>query len=172
MKLRVEDLPEDGLLVDIDQEDAWAVEAAAVALEGPVTGLQVSVQLDRIAELLRVHGTARATVVRACDRCGGDIRLALSGTVELLFEPLRPATQAEEHITDPTELDLGFFDGKELDLTDVVMEQLALWLPERLRCGDPGVEQVGGPWACTLPQQDPGPPTDRHKPFANLRLPD
>ncbi|MCK6505360.1 DUF177 domain-containing protein [Myxococcota bacterium] len=172
MKVRIEDIPEDGLLVDIDQEDDWAVQAAAQALEGQVSDLSVSVQLDRIAELLRVHGQARATVVRPCDRCGGDIRLSVSGPVELLFEPHRPATHAEEHITDPTELDLGFFDGKELDLTDVVMEQLALWLPERLRCGDPGVQQVGAPWTCALPAQDPGPPTDRHKPFANLRLPD
>ena len=172
MRIRVEDMPEDGLVVEIDQADGWAVAAVSRALEGDISDLQAELELTRIAELLRVSGTASATAQRRCDRCGGDIRIHLSGAVELLFEPQRLPALAEEHITDPAELDLGFFDGEALDLSDVLMEQFALWLPDRVRCGDRDVTQVGDPWTCTLPAQDPGPALDRQNPFAKLRLPE
>lgn len=172
VRIRVDEIPEEGLEVEIGQDDAWARDAVRGAVEGAVAGLEVRLQITLIAELVRVSGTAKAVVTRACDRCGGDIRLPLGGTVELLFEPQRHEALHEERITDPSELNLGFFDGRALEMADVLMEQFALWLPERVRCGDAQVTQVGEAWTCALPDQDPGPKLDTHNPFANLRLPE
>lgn len=170
MNIRVEDIPDEGLIVEIDQEDGWAVQAAAEAVEGEIHDLRVELQLSRIAELLRVSGKASARAHVACARCGGDLELALAGPIELLFEPFRPPTVDEEHLTDPAELDLGFFDGVSIELGDVVMEQFALWLPDRVICGLSQVQQRGGPWRCELPSQ-PEPP-GRENPFAKIRISD
>lgn len=170
MNIRVEDIPDEGLIVEIDQEDGWAVRAAAEAVEGEIHDLRVELQLSRIAELLRISGKASARAHVACARCGGDLELALAGPIELLFEPFRPPTVDEEHLTDPAELDLGFFDGVSIELSDVVMEQFALWLPDRVICGLPQVQQRGEPWRCELPRQ-PEPP-GRENPFAKIRISD
>jgi len=172
VRIRVDEIPEEGLDVDIGQEDAWAVDAVARAAEGTATGLVVELHLMRVAELVRVWGTARADIQTHCDRCGGDVSLPLQGTVELLYEPPRLPELLEEHLTDPSELDIGFFDGQALELADVLMEQFALWRPDVVRCGAPGVTQLGKPWACHVPDQPDGPDLARHNPFANLRLPE
>lgn len=172
MRIKVDDIPEEGLELSIGTGDAWAATAARQALEGPVDQLELSLQIDRIAELLRVHGHFHARVDRSCDRCGGDVRLTVDGPVELLYEPHRHEALHEEHITDASELDIGFFDGLALDMAEVVSEQLALALPTRVLCDGAHVEQRGGSWACGLPDQEEGPDLSTHKPFANLRLPE
>ncbi|MCB9778865.1 MAG: DUF177 domain-containing protein [Alphaproteobacteria bacterium] len=172
MRIKIDDIPEEGLEFEIEPDDAWAIAAAAAALEGDVVDLGFELQIERIAELVRVHGHFHGAVDRTCDRCGGELRLQVQGPVELLFEPHRHEALHEEHITDPSELDIGFFDGVALDMAEVVSEQLALALPPRLVCGGPGVTQRGGSWTCELPAQDAGPDLSTHKPFANLRLPE
>lgn len=172
MRIKVDELPEDGLELHLDQGDDWALKAATEALDGPVSELAADLHVHRIAELTRVHGTAHAKVRRTCDRCGGEVDLDLSGDVELLYE--RPPIQAlhEEVVLDESELDIGYFDGRNLEVADVLMEQLALWTPPAVRCGSPGVTQVGAPWECRVADQDEGPDLGRHNPFANLRLPE
>lgn len=172
MRIKVDDIPEDGLEIELDAQDAWAMDAAREALEGPVTRLHAQLQVTRIAELVRVSGQASAGVDRDCDRCGGPIHLELGGTVELIYEPPPLAALAEEEIKDAELMDIGWFDGVHLDLADVLMEQLSLWLPARIRCGQAKVSQRGEAWTCRLPEQQPMPELGTHKPFAKLRLPE
>lgn len=172
MRIRTDDIPEEGLDVDIDQDDPWAVKAVAGAVEGSVEGLKVELHLMRIAELVRVWGQASARVQTHCDRCGGDVALTVQGQVELLYEPPRLPELLEEHLTDPSELDIGFYDGKCLEMADILMEQFALWRPDSLRCSDRGVSQVGPAWTCRVPEQPELPDLERDNPFANLRLPE
>lgn len=172
MRIKIDQVPEEGLELHLDQGDAWALKAAQEALEGPVRDLRADLHVDLIAEVVRVHGSAQATVRRTCDRCGGEVDLHVGGDVELIYEPTPHPALHDEVITDEAELDIGYFDGKALEIGDVLMEQLALWTPPRVRCGEPGVQQVGEPWECRLPDQEPGPDLTRHNPFANLRLPE
>lgn len=172
MRIKVDDIPDEGLLVHLDQEDDWALAAARDALDGEVADLVADLQLDRIAELVRVHGTAQARVARTCDRCGGDVSLFLSGAVELIYEPQPLPALAEELITDESALDIGWYDGKSIELADVLMEQLALWTPPRIVCGGEGITQIGQPWTCSMPDQPESPDLGTNKPFANLRLPE
>ncbi len=172
MRIKVDELPEDGRDVQLGQGDAWALSAATQALDGDVSGLAAELHIERIAEVVRVSGTAEASVTRDCDRCGGPVRVLVGGVVELIYEPTPHPALAEDRVLHESELDIGFFDGKQLDLTDVLMEQLALWMPARVRCTDADVEQIGEPWTCSLPDQDEGPDLTRQNPFANLRLPE
>lgn len=171
-RIRIDELADEGRDVRFGQDDAWALAAATEALEGEVSGLVAALHIERIAEVVRVSGRASASVVRGCDRCGGPVRLDLGGDVELLYEPTPHPALVEDRILDESELDIGFYDGRQLDLVDVLMEQLALWLPVRVRCTDPGVHQVGEAWTCALPDAEEGPDLTRQNPFANLRLPE
>ncbi len=69
------------------------------------------------------------------------------------------------------ELDVGWFEGPGLDLAAVVSEQLALWLPDVVRCDSPGATRAV-PGECALPVQDPGPDLKRRNPFAGIVLPE
>jgi hypothetical protein len=71
-----------------------------------------------------------------------------------------------------TELDVGWFDGHSLDLGDVWSEQLALWLPDVVRCASAGATPVAPASACALPVQEPGPDLKRRNPFAGIVLPE
>ncbi len=172
MRIKIDELPEDGVEVEVDGSEPWARKPVEEAVEGPLRHLAANLHVGQIAELVRVSGEAESTSENTCNRCGGTVEIDLGGQVELLYEPTPHHALTDELITDEADLDIGYFDGKALELGDVLGEQFALWLPPAVRCGDPGVRQVGEPWECRLPDQEPGPDLTRHKPFAKLRLPD
>lgn len=172
MKIQVESIPDDGLVVNADVSAPWAREAAALALGGEPEVLHLSVRVERLGDHVRVSGKADGAAVRPCDRCGEPVRLSVSGPMDLYYGPAALANEGSAELS-ADELDIGWFDGESLLLDDVVAEQFALWAPTRVRCKDPGVEQVGGPHPCALPAQASSAVEIRpSSPFAKLRLPE
>jgi uncharacterized protein len=177
MRIRIEDLPDEGLHVDADLGEPWVATAVGEAWEGEPRAGQLHVHVDRVvadSPTLRVRGRAEATVERDCDRCGTPLSFQHAGPIDLYYMPEGEsvADRAQLH---KDELDVGWYDGEELDLHDVLMEALSLWLPSRLTCEDRGATPlVEHPdrHVCALPDRAPADddvaPTS---PFANLRLP-
>ena len=163
MRIVVEEIPEEGLEVDIGPGEPWAVEATRRALEGEVLHLAGHLQVRRIGPGVQVRGRAAATVAQSCVRCLGDVRVVLDGPVSLWYEPLPARTQDQASLSADA-LDVGFFEGGELDLGTVLMEHLALEGPTIVRCGEPTVEGLtGGP--CELAGTGEEPPGDPRFPL-------
>lgn len=171
-RIRLDMIPEDGLEVSADLDAVWAVDAARDSLEGDPERLHFDMQVSLVGGYVRVQGRGSALTPRVCDRCQEPVTLEVKGNMDLYYSPLPKDTGGESVLLGKDDLDIGFFEGDAIDLTDVVSEQLALWAPSRVRCGDAGVQQVGAPHPCTLPgliEEEP----DVHpsSPFAGLRLP-
>ena len=172
MRILAQDLPDDGLAVQAGLDDAWARDAVTLALGEPPTTLAVKLTATRIGGYIRVRGWGEADAALVCDRCGGPIRIHLDGPVDLYYAPMSPAIVAEPAELQADDLDIGWYDGESLELGDVVAEQFALLAPDRIRCTDPGVEQVDGPHPCELPAAaTEGPDLKPASPFAGLQLP-
>ncbi len=82
----------------------------------------------------RERGKAVAAVELACDRCGTPLRFEHAGPVDFYYVPEGEfVSGAELHRVD---LDIGRYDGHELDAGDVFMEQPCVRLPGRPTCED------------------------------------
>ena len=70
-------------------------------------------------------------------------------------------------------MDIGWFDGQNLDLSQVISEQLAIWSPDKIACEDPcSTRVVPSDAPCELPAHDLGPDLKPQSPFAKIRLTD
>ncbi len=169
MKIIVMDITETGIFVTADASVGWARQGAAFALDGVPELLSVDLRLTREGERVRVCGSLSAQLDRACDRCLAPITLHVSGDVDLLYLPQSTTDPVELQLSED-DLDVGWFDGRALDMGDVLSEQLTLWMPDRSLCDDPKVQRAV-PGRCTPIAHDPGPELARHSPFSGLKLP-
>ncbi len=181
MKVVVDALPPEGRTVRGSASDSWLFEAARRSVEAKPRSLSCSLTVKK-APVSRDPGLARTRDPRflvegelsvvwrqACHRCVRTLKMALEGPVSLIYVRGTLANSDEVEV-DSTELDIGWFEGGSLDLSDVVSEQLALWLPERLVCDDAHAIRIDtaddGP--CQLHPQDAGPDLRRQTPFSGL----
>ena len=171
MRIDMDAVPPRGRVVDATAADGWAAAATERALDAVPLELELHLTVYRVDGGARVRGTGRVRSQRTCDRCGGDIHHGLEGDVDLRYVPSgHTGPDGVELAAD--ELDVGWFDGHVLDLADVWSEQLALWLPDVIRCGSDGATPTDPSRPCRLPVQDPGPDLKRRNPFAGIVLPE
>lgn len=167
MRIVMDAVPPQGTTISADLGTAWAARAAEAALDVAPTALDVRLRVRHVDGCARVDGQMAVSFEQPCARCGGPVRVRLSGDSDLLFAKMA-APGAEDVNLDAADLDVSWFDGHALDLSQAVSEQLALWLPPRVRCGEDGVERMEE-GTCEVPQHDGGPALERHNPFAVLR---
>jgi len=169
MRISADDIPARGRPVQVDLNTPWLARAATLALDIPVRSLSMSLVVTKDDERVLVSGEGALTLDATCDRCLAELTLSLSGPVALRYAPADPTDSADRDL-DEDDLDEGWFDGRLLDMTDVVSEQLMLWMPDRILCDSPGVErQTSG--TCGQIDYDPGPEVKRASPFSGLKLP-
>lgn len=161
MRLHIDQILPEGLLVELDMDCTWAVQAVARSLDGEVRELDGSVRVRLMGTGATVQGHAGVLVDQRCDRCLTPLRLRIEGEVDLYFESERLEGDANVGLQ-PDDLDMGFLEEGLLDLGAALGEFFLLEVPPRLRCEDPGVTRVE-PGACQLataplegePQVDP-----------------
>ncbi|MFT5679717.1 MAG: uncharacterized metal-binding protein YceD (DUF177 family), partial [Myxococcota bacterium] len=129
----------------------------------------MSLKVTKDGDRVDVIGEGALLLVVPCDRCLADLTFTLSEPVFLRYAPTDPKVTDDRDLGED-DLDEGWFDGRLLDMTDVVSEQLMLWMPDRILCGSPGVgRRTAG--TCGQIDYDPGPEVKRASPFAGLKLP-
>ena len=182
MKIRIDNLPDEGLDLSVDLAEPWAADAARASLDQDPESLHADLNIAKVGGYIRVTGQGQAALLRSCDRCGADLRLRIGGPVDLYYSPPPTDDIGDIVALSRDDLDVGFFDGVALDLADVVGEQLALWMPSRVACGDRRVDQVDPEHPCELPagvlpagsvhDKDQTDEPSKVSPFAGLRLPE
>lgn len=171
-RIRLDTIPEDGLELSAHLGDEWARDAAQHSLDAEPVELDFELQISLVGGYVRVQGTGATLARCTCDRCQEPVTLQLHGDVDLYYSPPPKEGGGDSVLLHQDDLDIGYFDGEAIDLADVLSEQLALWAPSRVRCGDPGVTQVGAQHPCVLPGQSADSDEVRpSSPFAKLRLP-
>jgi uncharacterized metal-binding protein YceD (DUF177 family) len=141
MKILLEDVPEEGLVLDVGLDEAWVGAAVQEAIEGTVETASAHLEIRRIGPGVHVDGRGSATVLCNCDRCLAPVRLCAEGEIDLYYDPFIDLPDARGSLH-PDDLDVGFFQGEQLDLADVLTEFFALEAPVRVVCGEAGVERL------------------------------
>lgn len=188
MRIPMDQITDGGIEITADTTDTWVV-AAVNSLRDipgdPVTDphadeppekADIVLTMERVGDQVSVGGKTDVVFLRGCDRCGESVRMALCGDVKMQYNPPGDLLADSDHGLEEDEMDVGWHDGQAMDLCAILMEQLALQAPDRVRCGDPGVAPIDGGGACSLPEgvraegDEDGP--KRANPFAGLQLPD
>ena len=89
--------------------------------------LEAEVSVTRRDEEIALHGTLRAAVSQACVASGAPVPANLSVPFDILFRPQPPPSGADEEVElGEGELDVVFYESREIDLGEAVAETLAL----------------------------------------------
>lgn len=89
----------------------------------------VSASLDEI----RVKGHVTVSMETDCDRCLEPAACPVDGDFELEYRPVSDG-YGEETVIDPSEAEMGFYEGGGVELNDVLREFVLLSLPMQRLC--------------------------------------
>jgi uncharacterized protein len=89
----------------------------------------VSSSLDEI----RVKGHVTVPMETECDRCLEPAACPVDGDFELYYRPVSDG-YGDETVIDPSEAEMGFYEGGGVELTDVLREYALLSLPMQRLC--------------------------------------
>ena len=90
---------------------------------------------------IRVRGKIDGVAAGRCARCLEPVSERIHENFDLFYYPMEMIARAEEIRIERDDTDLGFYEGRGLELGDVIREQLLLWLPMRPLCDEncPGI---------------------------------
>jgi uncharacterized protein len=154
MRVRVADIPEDGLSID-------GAEAFEHPYHDPAWRLDdASLQVEKDGDAVLVHGRLAATVPQVCGRCLVPFDVRVTPEVDTRFVP-SPRGRGEEHELAADELETDVYDNGMLDLDALLETETTLALPMKPLCqeGCRGLCPVcGANWnttTCACEQQAP-----------------
>lgn len=85
---------------------------------------------------IRVRGKLEGRIQGECGRCLTTFERSADQPFDLFFYPIEMIARSEEVAVSGDDLDYGFYEDGGLLLSDVVGEQMQLWLPMRPLCQD------------------------------------
>lgn len=128
MKVRLEDIPPEGLEVEFEDRRAKPGD-----LGGQVAGLpeppRARLRLERQGELVLARGGYQAGLRLVCSRCLQEVAAKVGGPLEWVFGPVQPASEAEEVQLSGEDMDVLPYEGEELDLAQALRDEIGLSLP-------------------------------------------
>ena len=132
MIIRVDDIPETGLDLEIEEEGAQFDRLAKgldFSITSPVRGrLNITASDTNV----NVTGEVDARLALGCSRCLKDFEYGLKAPISVLF--LREKeTEREKELTS-SEMDVNYLEGDSLDTNEVLLAQIALELPIKPLC--------------------------------------
>ena len=85
---------------------------------------------------IRLQGDLQVTVDAACDRCLEPVSLPIRSPFDLVYMPASVAAEGGEDEIDEAAVEVGYYEGRGLELNDVLREVVLLALPMQLVCGE------------------------------------
>lgn len=145
MKVRVTDIPPEGRDFEFEIESASLNERLRPVEEQLQKGVvrepiyvfskspHASVHLELEGSTVMYRGTVAGEYQTRCAHCGEDISKAIETKINLFLKPISARDKPADLVDD---LQLGFYDGKEVECSEVAEEYLVLAIPYRDTCDD------------------------------------
>jgi uncharacterized protein len=126
MKIAIDDIPEEGLYLDFEEN---------VSIEGYTQVYPVEVHLDvqKTREEIVIDGKLQAGIELQCSRCLKSFQRSLDSTVHMIYHPIQHM-QTDVHELKRDEMDMDFYSGKEIDVSEMLREQILLNLQMKPLC--------------------------------------
>jgi len=129
MKIAVSDITDEGLDLAFEK----TVRSELLSILSPV---RVALRVDKFGAEVLAKGEVKTRVELQCSRCLKDFPRDMDVTVNVVYHPAEELKGDERHEVKDDELDMGFYQGDELDVDDLVMEQILLNVPMKPLCSE------------------------------------
>ena len=83
---------------------------------------------------IRVRGRVHGRMDGTCGRCLGAVSTQLDGSFDLFYYPMSVIAKREDISIRGADTEVGFYEDPGVELSDVLREQILLWLPMRGLC--------------------------------------
>ncbi len=127
MRLVVSDIPKEGLEQKLE---------LSVKLNDNVEPdvAHASLSISRIKKRVLVEGSIKVDTTVLCGRCLNEYSSALDLTFREEYNPVEEISKEDAHELTDAEMGLGFYQGDEIDLAELVEEQILLMVPMKPLC--------------------------------------
>jgi len=128
MKIRIPDIPDEGLTLDIEE---------SIDTNSVLSPVSARLRIEKAGAEIMVRGDLRAEIKLICSRCLKEYNGKLTVPVDVVYHPVEELKD-EAHLNEvkSEELDLDFYSGEEIDLLALVKEQVELNIPMKPLCDD------------------------------------
>ena len=128
MKIIISDIPDEGL--DLDFEEKFETEE--IRLLFPV---KAHLELTKAHSEIIIEGSLKAELEFECSRCLKKFRHVIDVPVNVVYHPVKELGDDRHGLKDE-EMDMGFYQGEELDLRELVKEQVMLNIQMKPLCDE------------------------------------
>ncbi len=118
MKITIADIPDEGLVVDLEEK----LNPSDVLLQ---CAAKSRISLNKVGTEIMITGRLNADMDLQCSRCLKEFRQSLDLPVNVVYHPIEEAGE-ERHALKDDEMDMGFYKDGELDLSELLKEQVLL----------------------------------------------
>ena len=146
MKLKVSDIPEDGMELRAsasEARDKWFEGVVQDAFQDKYpkgNRADLDLHILRTADNVQVTGTAEISLKPACDRCLEPFEKRVAVPLQVNLAPHKDMNfgegGGEEEGLDEEDVAFSFYKGEEIDLADIIREMLVLDIPFRYLCSE------------------------------------
>jgi uncharacterized protein len=137
--LKPDEIPEEGLDLEWKEERAsllaYLKDLSRIDFDFE-TSLQSEVKIKKVGRLMFISGKVQTILQLQCVRCLKKFSYPLSTSFELTLQPLEEAPFEEETELGSDEMELNFFEGGEIHLSEIAFEQVFLEIPYQPLCQD------------------------------------
>lgn len=108
---------------------------AVLTLAKPLLAEGVAELFPDTGGQVRIQGRMSSELIAECDRCLKSFQFPIDAPIDLFYRPATDLEGAEGEIEiDEGEAQIAFYEGKGIELKQVVAEQVLLMLPMQLIC--------------------------------------
>lgn len=132
MKIRLEDIPPEGLAVEFADRAATGADLGEM-VEAVQRAPEARGTVRRQGDVVIFEGRFTARVRLACSRCLAPLEMELEGPLAVSFRPQPVAVKEEVRLGDD-ELDVVFYTGETVDLGAALRDEVGLALPMAPLC--------------------------------------
>ncbi len=135
--LKLDEIPEEGLELEWKEERAslltYLKDLSGIDFDFE-TPLQSEAKIKKASGLVLISGKVQTILRLQCVRCLKEFSYPLSTTFELTLHPSKEAPSEEETELGREEMELNFFEGGEIHLSEIACEQVFLEIPYQPLC--------------------------------------
>jgi len=135
--LKLDEIPEEGLELEWKEERtsllAYLKDLSRIDFDFE-TPLRSEAKIKKASGLVFISGKVQTILRLQCVRCLKEFSYPLSTTFELTLHPLKEAPSEEERELGSEEMELNFFEGGEVHLSEIACEQVFLEIPYQPLC--------------------------------------
>ncbi len=136
-KLNIEDIPEEGIRIQLIDEDATLKESLLhvphidFSLGRAVRG---HLMINKSDNTVWIKGRIEAEIILKCSRCLEDFHFPLDSNCEVTLLPFEDQAFPEEEELNVEDLRSSYYYGGEIDLSAILREQILLDIPYKPLC--------------------------------------